>query len=577
MGSPVDAARTARGDRAPDAGALRGGRATPDRRPAASPLAVSAGRAVAWGGAEVIRIRRALLSAYEKDGLVELAETLVAAGVEIVSTGGTARTLKAAGVAVVPIEQVTRWPEMLAGRLKTLTPQIHGGLLMRRGEATDRAEAEAHGIAPIDLLCVNLYPFRETVAREGARREECIEMIDIGGPAMIRAAAKNHRDVVVITSPRQYAGIISELRNGAGTITRETAARLAIEAFAATAAYDASILHYLWSTTPIDPDAGRVRDWPLHWAIGGLRGTALRYGENPNQSASMYVGASGFWTAMQQHQGKALSYNNLSDLWAAWKLICEFDACACAVIKHAMPCGVAVGARPLEAFQRARLGDPLSAFGGVVILNRPVGEEVAGALGEIFLEVVAAPRWDADALARLEKKRNLRLLTIPDPVAQARCPETLQAKSLGEALLLQAAMPASAPASGWEQVAGAPVAAELLAGLDFAWRVVRHLRSNAIALTRGGQTIGLGGGQTSRIDALEIALHKAARSEHAAAGAVLASDAFFPFRDVVDRAAEAGIAAIVQPGGSRRDKESIDACNEHDLPMFFTGERVFAH
>lgn len=528
----------------------------------------------------MIRIRRALISVFEKEGVVELARALAEHEIEIFSTGATARVLETAGVRVVPIEQITGWPEMFAGRVKTLTPQIHGGLLMRRSNAADQAEAAAHQIRPIDLLCVNLYPFRETVARAGATRDECIEMIDIGGPAMIRAAAKNHQDVVVVSAPEQYARIIAELGSGGGSIARTTSAELASEAFAATAAYDAAVFRYLWSP-PLwqakSASAAPAQAWPRHWAVGGVRADRLRYGENPSQSASSYVEAEGFWTTLEQHQGKALSYNNLADLWAAWRCMCEFAGCACVVIKHATPCGVALAETPLAAFERARDGDSLSAFGGVVIFNRPVGAEVAAALSEMFLEVVAAPRWQENAIAQLAKKKNLRVLTIPDPATHREMPERLQFKSLGDATLVQTPLPPVADVASWTQVAGETAGADLLAELEFAWRVVRHARSNAIALTRGGQTIGLGAGQTSRIDALEIALHKASRCGHLTGGAVLASDAFFPFRDVVDRAAAAGITAIVQPGGSRRDKESRDACNEHGLAMFFTGERVFAH
>lgn len=516
----------------------------------------------------MIRIQRALISVFNKEGVADFARALSRMGIEIISTGATGRALVEGGVEIVPVEEISSFPELFDGRLKTLTPQIHGGLLMRRERAEDREQAERFGIRPIDLLCVNLYPFRETVARCGADRDACIEMIDIGGPAMVRAAAKNHRHVVVISSPEQYAGVVDLMAANDGSFPEEQAARLAAEAFGATAAYDAAIFDYLWRE-----DLGM----PQHWAAGGRMLSPLRYGENPSQRASCYVGTGDFWHALEQHQGKALSYNNLADLWAAWRCLGEFGESACVVIKHATPSGVALAESPTVAFERARDGDALSAFGGVVLFNRPCDDGVAALLGEMFLEIVAAPRWEGGALEVLSKKKNLRVLTLPETDALSERGEPYVFKSLGEATLVQTPMlPASGPAA-WECVAGEDVAPAVLEELFFAWRIVRHVRSNAIALTRERQTIGLGAGQTSRIDAMDAALLKARRSNHSTDGAVLASDAFFPFRDVVDRAAENGVRAIVQPGGSRRDKESIAACREHGIAMFFTGERVFVH
>lgn len=532
----------------------------------------------------MIRVKRALVSVYHKTGIVDFARTLAELGVEIISTGATARELSSAGIPVVAIESVTGWPEMFAGRLKTLTPQIHGGLLMRRDNAQDRRDAEAHGIRPIDLLCVNLYPFAETVARAGDDRAACIEMIDIGGPAMIRAAAKNHHDVIVVSAPSQYAWVAAMLREHGGSLPRAIAARLACEAFATTAAYDADVFEYLWrdAVEILVPGEDAGEAMPQHWAAGGERLAALRYGENPGQRAACYVSSAGFWRRITIHQGKELSYNNLGDVWAAYRCAREFTACAGVVVKHATPSGVALAATATEAFARARDADALSAYGGIVAVNRTGDADLATALAGMFLEVVAAPRWDPDALAILSKRRALRVLSIPDLAATSDSaaltpPLRFAFRSVGDGALVQTLMPPATPPASWQHVAGPAADAACLAELDFAWRVVRHVRSNAIALARDGATIGLGGGQTSRIDALDVALLKAGRSGHATAGSVLASDAFFPFRDVADRAAGNGVRAIVQPGGSRHDDESIAACNEHGIAMYFTGQRVFAH
>lgn len=513
----------------------------------------------------MIAIKRALLSVYDKSGIVDFARALSAHGIEVISSGGTARALSEAGLAVTPVEEITGLPDLFDGRVKTLTPQVHGGLLMRRDNPRDQAQASEHGITPIDLLCVNLYPFATTVAERGEDRDACIEMIDIGGPAMIRAAAKNHAHVAVITEPAQYGEVLAELEENQGAIRPETARRLAAAAYAATGAYDAAIFRYLY-------DGGAPA---RHWSVGGELLQELRYGENPNQSAAAYVGAAGFWRAMEQLQGKELSYNNFSDLWGAWQCLAEFEETACVIIKHSTPCGAARGADVVEAFTRARDGDALSAFGGIVLLNRPANEEVARLLSEMFLEVVGAPDWSGEARAVLKKKKNLRVLTLPDRALAPPAPWAC--KSLGEALLVQSPMPAHQGVKKWKTVTErTPTAAELR-DLDFGWRVVRHVRSNAIVLARDEMTVGIGCGQTSRIDACDGAIMKALRAELPTRGAALASDAFFPFRDVVDRAAQAGVTAIVHPGGSRRDQESIEACNEHGIAMLLTGERVFVH
>ncbi len=525
----------------------------------------------------MIQVRRALLSVYDKTGLEAFARGLAEQGIEILSSGGTARALEAAGIAVTPVERLTGVPQLFDGRVKTLTPQIHGGLLMRRDDPRDRAEAAEHDIRPIDLLGVNLYPFADTVAAHGADRDACIEMIDVGGPAMVRAAAKNHRHVVVITDPGRYPEILELLRAHGGSIPRPRAAELAAEAFAVTGAYDAAIFRYLSGGTGL----------PRAWAAGGTWLQDLRYGENPSQRAACYLGAQGFWSRARQLQGKELSFNNLADLWSAWRCLGEFARearAACVVIKHATPCGVALAEAPGQAFARARDCDPLSAFGGVVLLNRPCDADVAAQLADMFLEVVGAPAWSAAALDLLRRKKSLRVMELPPlgpaPPAPKSGPgpaEPWTFKSLGEAILVQTPLPPHHDPSGWRCVTAQGADAETLAELDFAWRVTRHVRSNAIVLTRARQAIGLGGGQTSRIDAADVAILKARRVGHALDGSVLASDAFFPFRDVVDRAAQIGVRAIVQPGGSVRDDDSIAACNEHGLAMYFTGERVFTH
>ncbi len=513
----------------------------------------------------MIKIKRALLSVYDKTGIVEFAHMLQGLGIDIISSGGTARALSAAGIEVTPVEKITGQAEIFGGRVKTLTPQIHGGLLMRRDHTGDIEQAAANNIAPIDLLCVNLYPFQETVAREGENRDACVEMIDIGGPAMIRAAAKNHKHVVVVTSPANYESLTRALTEGNGSIDEQTTASLAADAFAATCAYDAAIFDYLGDVGSMGPN----------WGTGGTKLQSLRYGENPNQKATCYVGNGSFWRSLEQHQGKALSYNNLGDLWAAWSCLNEFSSSACVAIKHGTPCGVGLHDQPAEAFALARDGDALSVFGGVVLFNREIDEETASLMSKIFLEVIGAPSWSDAALALLKKKKNLRLITLPQSTESKD--EQWSYRSLGEASLLQTTMPSFTGTANWQCVTGKQADKALLGELDFAWRVCRHVKSNAIVITRGQQTIGLGGGQTSRIDAFEIAVLKAQRAEHSTKGAVLASDAFFPFRDVADRAGEIGIKAIVQPGGSRLDQESIDACNELGIIMYFTGERVFLH
>lgn len=522
-------------------------------------------------GERRLPVRRALLSVYEKQGIVEFARALAAHEIEILASGATAAHLAAHGIRVRTVEEYTGLGETFGGRLKTLTPKIHGGLLLRRKEASDVREAERQGILPIDLLCVNLYPFREAVARHPEDREGCIEMIDVGGPAMIRAAAKNHADVVVVSSPGQYERVVAELTSLGGRMTAKTAADLAMEAFALTSAYDAAVFRYLQGSA--HERSERFLD---HWATGGKRWMDLRYGENPSQPAACYSTGDSFWSLIRIEQGKQLSYNNLADLWAAWRALCDFPECAAVVVKHRTPSGLALAADPLEAYRQARDADALSAFGGIALVNRPGDLRLAEEMSQTFLEVVGAPGWSREALALLGKKKNLRVIELPSPAAGAEEP-ALEYYSLGDAALVQGRMGPPAPPERWTRASKAGADEHTLKELFFAWRVVRHVRSNAIAVTRDGRTIGIGCGQTSRIDACEQAFAKANRSGHDADGTVLASDAFFPFPDVVRFAAEAGVRAIVQPGGSRNDAESVAACDEAGLPMYFTGERAFVH
>jgi phosphoribosylaminoimidazolecarboxamide formyltransferase/IMP cyclohydrolase len=509
-----------------------------------------------------LRPARALLSVSDKTGLVELAQALVRHGVALISTGGTARALREAGLQVQDVATLTGQPEILDGRVKTLQPRIHGGILAKRADPAHMATLAEHGIAPIDLVVVNLYPFQATVA-SGADFDTCIENIDIGGPAMIRASAKNHADVAIVTDPADYARIVEALDGGgiAAALRRE----LARKAFAHTAAYDAAIATWL---------AGDSLPDPLLVAAPLVQ--TLRYGENPHQAAGLYrfeQGRPGVASG-RQLQGKELSYNNLQDADAAVELVASFAGPAVAIIKHTNPCGVAVAdALPL-AWERALAADPVSAFGGIVALNREVEAVTAEGLASLFLEVVVAPGFADAALAVLGRKANLRLITLD------RLPEPgdgmLDIRSVGGGLLVQARDTATSEPSSWSCATRRQPTAEERAGLAFAWSVVRHVRSNAIVMARGQVTAGIGAGQTSRVGAVELAARQAAASG-GDGPLVLASDAFFPFADGIERAAEAGVTAVIQPGGSMRDQEVVEACDRHGIAMLVTGRRHFKH
>ncbi len=512
-------------------------------------------------------IRRALLSVSDKAGLLALAQGLAARGVALVSTGNSAGMLREAGLAVTEVAEVTGSPEMLGGRVKTLHPRIHGGILGKRGDAGHVAEMEQHGIAPIDLVVVNLYPFEATVAR-GASFEETVEQIDVGGPAMIRAAAKNHGDVAALTDPADYPALLAEIEAHGGT-TGAFRLRLARKAFARTAEYDAAILAWLVKDDPA----------PEFRAMTGRLAQGLRYGENPHQRAAFYRGGearAGVATA-RQLQGKELSYNNIADTDAAYELAAEFagEEPACVIVQHANPCGVGIGASLAEAHAKALACDPTSAFGGIVAVNRPLDGEAAEAVAKVFTEVVIAPDADEDARAVFARKGNLRLLLagdLPDP----RAPGLAWKQVAGGVLVQDRDVGALDPAALTVATKRAPTEDEMR-DLLFAWTVAKHVKSNAIVLAQGGATVGIGAGQMSRVDSVRIAARKMTGMAQPPRAAVLASDAFFPFPDGVVAAAEAGVTAVIQPGGSMRDADVIAAADEKGLAMVLTSMRHFRH
>jgi phosphoribosylaminoimidazolecarboxamide formyltransferase/IMP cyclohydrolase len=524
---------------------------------------------------------RALLSVSDKSGLVDFARGLVAVGFDLVSTGGTARTLRDAGLSVADVSDVTGFPEMLDGRVKTLHPAVHGGLLARRDVAAHVAAIGEHGIAPIDLVVVNLYPFRETVARPEVTPEEAVEQIDIGGPSMLRSAAKNFDAVTVVVDPADYGRVLAELGEGTGVggeAGRDFRRRLAAKVYTHTAAYDAAIAAWF-----AEQEGER---FPERLTLGGERAQTLRYGENPDQRAAFYVEAAGAGLgALTQRGGKELSFNNLLDLEGALLAAEPFAAAddgdpaarvCCAIIKHTTPCGLAVGATARAAYEKALAGDPTSAFGSVIAFTAPVDDEAAEALAPLFVECVVAPAFSDGAVETLGRKKNLRVLDGGGALPAAD-PRALDVKRVRGGFLVQDRQPPPAAEGTWRVVTRREPTAAERADLRFAWRAVRSVKSNAIVLARGGMTLGIGAGQMSRVDASFLAAHKARAVGHDASGAVLGSDAFFPFRDGVDQAAAAGVRAIVQPGGSVRDAEVIAAADEHGMAMVFTGQRLFRH
>ncbi|MBI3090544.1 MAG: bifunctional phosphoribosylaminoimidazolecarboxamide formyltransferase/IMP cyclohydrolase [Candidatus Tectomicrobia bacterium] len=537
------------------------------------------------------KVGRALLSVYEKAGVVELAAALVRHRIEMLSTGGTAALLKAHGMPVRPVDEVTQFPEMLDGRVKTLHPRIHGGILAQRGKAEHRAQLAAHGIDPIDLVVVNLYPFEATIAKAGVSFEEVIENIDIGGPAMVRAAAKNFEDVAVLTDPADYEGVIAELAANDGALGRPTRYRLACKAFALTAAYDSLIAGYLGERQPGAREAKRAArlvsaaQLPTVMAPLFIKQQALRYGENPHQQAALYrtaVPAPDSVVGARQVHGKELSFNNYMDLHAAVELVREFETTAVVFIKHMNPCGVAqlcAGTEKLvEVYRKAREVDAVSAFGGVVSLNAVVDEATAREISGAFIEAVIAPGFSAAALEVLTQKKNVRLMELPALLpGHAFEEDYLDIKRISGGALVQTRDTALFAASQDGELRTVsrrePTASERRA-LLFAWKIAKHVKSNAIVYALEDRAVGIGAGQMSRVDSAKIAVMKAASPTK---GAVMASDAFFPFRDGIDAAAEAGITAVIQPGGSVRDEEVIAAANEHGMAMLFTGMRHFRH
>jgi phosphoribosylaminoimidazolecarboxamide formyltransferase/IMP cyclohydrolase len=510
-------------------------------------------------------IRRALISVYDKTGLDDLAVRLHEAGVEIVSTGSTAAQIAAAGVPVTRVEELTGFPETLDGRVKTLHPKVHAGLLADLRQESHRAQLAELGIEPFDLLVSNLYPFEQTVA-SGASIEECIEQIDIGGPAMVRAAAKNHANVAVVTSPIYYDLIASALERGG--FTEEERRMLAARAFADIAAYDVAVA--TWSAQELAP---AEQWWPDFAGIALRRSAVLRYGENPHQKAALYVpnGAPGLAQA-QQLGGKEMSYNNYLDADAAWRTAHDFDAPAVAIIKHQNPCGIAIGSTVAEAHRKAHACDPISAYGGVIAVNGTVTVELAKQVAEIFTEVIVAPAYEPSALDLLSAKKNLRILRAP-----AFAPDLVESRQISGGYLVQTRDDFSAPGDAvenWRLVAGEPASESTLDDLKFAWSAVRAVKSNAILLASDGASVGVGMGQVNRVDSARLAV---ARAGDRAKGSVAASDAFFPFPDGPQILIEAGVTAIVQPGGSIRDEEVIAAAQAAGITMYLTGSRHFYH
>ncbi|HEX8369826.1 MAG TPA: bifunctional phosphoribosylaminoimidazolecarboxamide formyltransferase/IMP cyclohydrolase [Pyrinomonadaceae bacterium] len=542
------------------------------------------------------KIRRALISVSDKTGIVEFARELTGFGAEIISTGGTAKTLRQNGLNVTEVSEITNFPEMMDGRVKTLHPKIHGAFLALRDNDEHVAAMQTHDIEPIDLVVVNLYPFEETVAKDGVSLEEAVENIDIGGPAMIRSASKNWRDVAVVTDARLYESVLREMKETGGAIGLQTRQRLAALAYTRTASYDLAISSYLakqldeadlqflepfnpladlvFIETDLGEDEIETESFSEFQSIELAKVADLRYGENPHQKAALYETneAGGIAKAGQLH-GKEMSFNNYVDAEAAWNLVCDFEELACAIIKHTNPSGVGTGASNEEAYRRALATDPVSAFGGIVAFNRKVDGGVAKSVNEVFTEVVVAPDFDGEALEIFRTKKNLRVLRVEKSESQNK-PEY---KQISGGMLVQEKDLYRVTESDFKIVSERQPTAEEIRALLLAWKVCKHVKSNAIVFANEFQTVGVGAGQMNRVDSVRIAAMRAERFDLPLKNAVLASDAFFPFRDNVDEAAKFGVSAIVQPGGSMRDEESIQAANEHGLAMVFTGFRHFKH
>jgi len=517
-------------------------------------------------------IKQALISVSDKAGVLEFARGLAGYGVALLSTGGTAKLLRDAGLKVTEVADYTGFPEMLDGRVKTLHPRIHAGLLARRDLPEHVTAMQTAGFAGIDLVVVNLYPFTQTIARPDCPLADAIENIDIGGPAMVRSAAKNYEHVAVVTDPADYAGLLKEMSSASGALGAETRFRLACKAFSHTAAYDSAISNYL---TALQPD-GKRADFPERLNLQLDRVQTLRYGENPHQQAAFYrdlTPAPGSLAAYRQLQGKELSYNNIADADAAWECVKTFDVPACVIVKHANPCGVATGADVTGAYDKALATDPTSAFGGIIAVNRVLDAPAAQAISRQFVEVVIAPQVTPDALAVFAAKANIRVLEVP--LAAGANPFDI--KRVGGGVLVQTPDGMNVAVAQLKVVTKQEPSAAQLVDLLFAWRVAKFVKSNAIVFCGNGQTLGVGAGQMSRVDSARIASIKAVNAQLQLKNSVVASDAFFPFRDGVDVVAAAGAKAIIQPGGSLRDEEVIAAADEHGIAMVFTGFRHFRH
>jgi phosphoribosylaminoimidazolecarboxamide formyltransferase / IMP cyclohydrolase len=515
------------------------------------------------------KIERAILSVTDKTGLVEFAQHLASMDVELVSTGGTARLLREAGISVKDISELTGFPEMLDGRVKTLHPMVHGGILHRRENPAHVSSIEEHGIVPIDMIVVNLYAFEKTAAKAGVHFEEIIENIDIGGPSMIRSAAKNFQDVAVVTSASDYNAIAKEMQTSGGALSLETNWRLAQKAFATTAAYDSAIASTLERISPEEFELDPESKFPDTLRMSFQKAMDLRYGENPHQSAALYSNGSGTGVANgRQIQGKELSYNNIVDLEAAWDLAQEYEETVCTIIKHTNPCGTATAETLAIAYNKALECDPVSAFGGVIGVNRIIDASTADEMAKLFVEAIAAPGFEPAALERFAAKKNLRLVEIK------HIPQKWVLKNVSGGILLQDNDVRPLQPSDLKVVTKRQPTPEEMRALLFAWKIAKHVKSNAIVYARDGQSVGIGAGQMSRVDSCRIGAMKAVLPTQ---GTVAASDAFFPFPDGVEEIAKAGSTAIIQPGGSLRDPEVIDAADRLGLAMIFTGVRHFRH
>ena len=519
-----------------------------------------------------MKIRTAVVSVYDKEGVVELAQRLTDMGVRILSTGGTSQVLKQAGIPVVAISDYTGFPEILEGRVKTLHPRIHGGILARHDDPAHQQVLEENNISPIGLVVVNLYPFVQTIQKPDVSREEAIEQIDIGGPTMIRAAAKNHQHITVVVDPADYSEVLAEMSDQGGETSEAKRRSLARKAFHHTAAYDTAIAGYFHNLESDEEELPSVID------LGLQQINTLRYGENPHQKAALYqplfLPPAGLIGA-KQHQGKELSFNNYLDLESAWSLCREFQGSACAIMKHTNPAGAALGSGLAEAYQRALACDPISAFGSIIAFNREVDEKTAKLISSLFVESVIAPAYHSAALEIFAKKKNLRVMEMEEEVLSGEdTGEGFDFKKISGGFLVQEKDLLKAAATELKTVTERAPTKEETRDLRFAWTVCKHVKSNAIVLARDEQTLGIGAGQMSRVDSVRLATQKAALSLE---NCVMASDGFFPFRDAIDEAAQAGVRAVIQPGGSIRDAEAIGAANEHKMAMVFTGIRHFRH